>query len=87
MTVFLFHYNTAFTLDLSNNVCPKISYIKVSDKMAYANHADPDQTAPDQGLLFAIKLSILRNKCIQKKQNLGQKKVWNKVFRILGHLP
>ena len=26
--------------------CPKISYTKVSDKMAYANSADPDQTAP-----------------------------------------
>ena len=26
--------------------CPKISYIKVSHKMAYANSADPDQTAP-----------------------------------------
>ena len=33
--------------------CPKISYMKVSDKMAYANRADPDQTAApesDQGL-------------------------------------
>ena len=27
--------------------CPKISYTKVSDKMAYANSANPDQTAPD----------------------------------------
>ena len=26
--------------------CPKISYTKVSDKMALANNADPDQTAP-----------------------------------------
>ena len=26
---------------------PKISYIQVSDKMAYANSADSDQTAPD----------------------------------------
>ena len=25
--------------------CPKISYTKVSDKMAYANSADPDQGA------------------------------------------
>ena len=25
---------------------PKISYVKVSDKMAYANSADPDQTVP-----------------------------------------
>ena len=27
--------------------CAKISYTKVSDKMAYANSADPDQTAPE----------------------------------------
>ena len=26
--------------------CPKLSYTKVSDKMAYANSVDPDQTAP-----------------------------------------
>ena len=26
--------------------CPKISNIKVSDKMIYANCADPDQTVP-----------------------------------------
>ena len=26
--------------------CPKILYTKVSDKMAYANCADLDQTAP-----------------------------------------
>ena len=26
---------------------PKISYIKVSDKKACANSADPDQTAPE----------------------------------------
>ena len=27
--------------------CPKILYIKVADKMAYANSASPDQTAPE----------------------------------------
>ena len=27
--------------------CPKISNTKVSDKMPYANSADPDQTAPE----------------------------------------
>ena len=27
--------------------CPKISYTKVFDKIAYANGADPDQTAPE----------------------------------------
>ena len=26
---------------------PKISYTEVSDKMAYANSIDPDQTAPE----------------------------------------
>ena len=35
--------------------CPKISYTSFSDKVAYANNADPDQTAPErqsnQGLL------------------------------------
>ena len=34
--------------------CPKVLNTKVSDKMPYANNADPDQTAPkeqsDQGL-------------------------------------
>ena len=27
--------------------CPKIFYTLVSDKIAYANSADPDQTAPE----------------------------------------
>ena len=36
---------------------PKISYTKVSNKIAYANSADPDQTAPT---LFDIPLNILR---------------------------
>ena len=44
--------------------CPKISNAKVSDKMTYANSADPDQTAPEGAVwsgstLFAIPLSIL----------------------------
>ena len=30
--------------------CPKILNAKVSDKMIYANCADPDETAPDMGL-------------------------------------
>ena len=49
--------------------CPKISNTKVSDKMANANSADPDQTAPsDQGLhFFAIRLCSLRNNCIKSK--------------------
>ena len=69
--------------------CPKISYSKVPDKMAYSNSADPDQTASEgavwsESTLFASPLSILRNNCI--KSNSG-KKLWNKVFEILGHLP
>ena len=67
--------------------CPKISYTKVPNKMACANSADPDQTAPEGAVwsgstLFAIPLNILGNNCI-KKQNLG-KKVWI-MFEILGH--
>ena len=30
-----------------NGKCPKILYTEVSDKIAYANSADPDQTAPE----------------------------------------
>ena len=41
----------------------KFSYITVSDKMAYANSADPDQTTPEGAVwsgstLFAIQLNI-----------------------------
>ena len=47
--------------------CPKISYTKVADQTAYANSADPDQTAPEGAVwsgaaLLAIPLSILSNK-------------------------
>ena len=55
--------------------CPKT--LKVADKMAYTNSADPDETAPT---LFAIPL---RNKCTKCKP----KKVYNKVIKIQGHLP
>ena len=56
--------------------CPKISYTKVSDKIAYTNTVDPDQTAPNGAVwsgstLFVIPLSILRK--LHKKQKLGQK--------------
>ena len=45
--------------------CPKILCTKISDKMANANIADPDQSAPEgadwsRSTLFAILLSILR---------------------------
>ena len=68
-----------FTLTTQNTAllntcrkCPKISYTKVSNKLAHANSVDPDQMAPggavDQGsAMFAIPLSILRNNCIKGK--------------------
>ena len=31
--------------------CPQMSYVKVADKIAYANNADPDQTAPEGALV------------------------------------
>ena len=70
-------------------VCPKISYSKVADKMSYENSRDPDQTAPEGAvrsgsILFANPLSFKKQQ--HKKQNLGQI-VWNKVLKILGHLP
>ena len=57
--------------------------------MAYANSADSNHTASEEAVwsgssLFAIPLSILREK-LYKKQNLDRK-VWNKVFEILWHL-
>ena len=52
--------------------CPKISYTKVADKMAYTNRADPDQTVPEGEVwsgstLFAIPLSSLRQNCIRRE--------------------
>ena len=69
---------------------PKNLYTKVSDKMAYANNADPDQTAPSKAVwsrstLFAVPLSILRNNYMKTK--FRPKMYGNKVFEILGLLP
>ena len=52
--------------------CPKLSYTKVSDKVAYANSADPDQTAFEGAVwsgstLFTVPLIIVRNNCIKNK--------------------
>ena len=52
--------------------CPNISYTKFADKMAYANNANPDQTAPSGAVrsgstLFAIPLGISINNCIKSK--------------------
>ena len=56
---------THIFLILAYGKCPKISYTKIADKMAYANSVDPDQTAPSGAVwsgstLFAIPLSILK---------------------------
>ena len=53
--------------------CPKIMYTKVTDKLAYANSADLDQSAPKGAVwsgstLFAISLIIISNKCIIKSK-------------------
>ena len=63
-----------------------ISYTKVSDKLAYAINADPDQTASEGAIwsgpaLFTIPLSILWNNWI-KKQNLGGKKYGLKHLKL-----
>ena len=56
--------------------CPKISHTKVSDKMAYANSADPDQTAPEGAVwsgLHCLPSIKYFKKQLHKKQNLGLK--------------
>ena len=50
--------------------CPKILYTKSSDKMAYANSVDPDQTAPSGSILFEIQP---KRQELHKKQNLRLK--------------
>ena len=52
--------------------------------MAYANIADIDQIASDKGLHCLLSCTICHS-TMCKKQNLG-KKVWSKVFKILGNL-
>ena len=39
-------YKICFFLKVSYGKCPKILNAKASDKMTYADSADPDQTAP-----------------------------------------
>ena len=41
------HYSPFSCLSMTYDICPKFSYTKVSDKMAYANSAYSDQTAPE----------------------------------------
>ena len=52
--------------------CHRISYIKLSDKMRYANSVDPNMTAPEGAVisgstLFATPLSLPRSNCIIAK--------------------
>ena len=53
--------------------------------MAYANSPDKEEAVWSGSTLFAILQSTLKNNCIKTKFRL--KKVWNKVFEILGYLP
>ena len=43
----MWHDNKPNRKENQEDKCPKISNTKASDKMAYANSADPDQTAPE----------------------------------------
>ena len=52
--------------------CPKIVYTKVSDKMAYANSADPDQTALIEVCTVYHSTKYFKKE-LHKKQNLGKK--------------
>ena len=49
--------------------------------IAHGNSVDPDQTAPEGHFLHFH--YYFPKKQMHKKQNLGQKKVWNKVCEIL----
>ena len=44
--IFIFPWKLMLCVHFLYGKCPKISYTKKSDKMAYANSADPDQNAP-----------------------------------------
>ena len=54
--------------------CLKILNTKVSDKMAYVNSADPDQTAPEGAVWSGSTLFVILTKYFKKqlcrKQNL-----------------
>ena len=54
-------------------ICPQIFYTKISDKIAYANSANPDQEHSDQGLhcLPFYYFTEYFKKQLHKKQNLG----------------
>ena len=59
-----------------NIKCPKISYSKVVDRTAYANSADPDQTATRSSRIKVYTVchsTKYFKKQLHKKQNLGPK--------------
>ena len=56
---------TVLYREIPNGKCPKNWQTKVSDKMAYANSVDPDQTVCHPIKYF--------KKQLHKKQNLDQK--------------
>ena len=63
--------------------CPKNSNIKGFDKMAYANSADPDQTAPE-GVYTVCHSSKYFQKQLYKKQNLDQTRdPWTTISSLL----
>ena len=45
-TIYIYMYMYIENMIIIYAKCPKISNTKVSDKMTYANSADPDQAAP-----------------------------------------
>ena len=71
----------------------KISYTKLANKMAYANSADPDLTAPETFRSSLIKVYTVfyctkyLKKQLHKEQNLGQKNmeyIIQNMFKIFG---
>ena len=78
-----------FIIIYSYSKCPKVLYTKVSDKMAYANSADPDQSASEGAVwsgstVFVIQLSI--NKfLLQKNRKKFEESV--QAFRAFIVLP
>ena len=72
--------------------CLKILNIKWSDKMAYANGVDQDQTAPSGVVWSGSTLFVIYWKYFKKqhkKQNLGQKSMeWSvsnfRIFTVIA---
>ena len=48
---------------------PKIPYTNISDKMAYVNSADPDQTDPECTVCHSTKYFVTQP---HKTQNIGK---------------